>query len=115
MDAAAEIGQNAVSKYQIHPEYRDEQAEAGLDGRTRLARPNKLIGASGDKEISIFHAQLTMSRIDNLYPVDLLHCYIYIYMGWLYIHTYIHTYHYVTHGPPLACPCLGWAEVRLRS
>ena len=40
MDAAAELGRNPVSKHQIRPEYGDEQADAGRDGRTRLARPN---------------------------------------------------------------------------
>ena len=43
VDAAAELGKNPVSKhhYQIHPEYDgDEQADAGRDSRTRLARPN---------------------------------------------------------------------------
>ena len=40
MDAAAEIGRNPVSKHQIQPEYGDEQANAGQDCRTRLARPN---------------------------------------------------------------------------
>ena len=40
MDAAAEIGRNPVSKHQIQPEHGDEQAEAGRDCRTRLARPN---------------------------------------------------------------------------
>ena len=40
MDAAAEIGRNPVSKHQIQPEHGDEQADAGRDGRTRLARPN---------------------------------------------------------------------------
>ena len=32
MDAAAELGLNPVSKHQIQPEYRDEQAAAGRDG-----------------------------------------------------------------------------------
>ena len=40
MDAAAEIGRNPVCKYQIQPEHGDEQADAGRDCRTRLARPN---------------------------------------------------------------------------
>ena len=40
MDAAAKLGRNHVSKHQIHPEYGDEQAEAGRDCRKRLARPN---------------------------------------------------------------------------
>ena len=38
--AAAEIGSNPVCKHQIQPEYGDEQADAGRDCRTRLARPN---------------------------------------------------------------------------
>ena len=37
---AAELGSNPVSKHQIQPEYGDEQADAGRDCRTRLARPN---------------------------------------------------------------------------
>ena len=40
MDAAAEIGRNRVCKHQIQPKYEDEQADAGRDCRTRLARPN---------------------------------------------------------------------------
>ena len=40
MDAAAELGRNPVSKHQIQPDYGDEQADAGRDCRTRLARPN---------------------------------------------------------------------------
>ena len=40
LDAAAEIGRNPVSKHQIRPEYRDEQADAGRDCRTLLARQN---------------------------------------------------------------------------
>ena len=40
MDAAAEIGRNPVCKHQIQPEYGDEQADAGRDCRTRLARPS---------------------------------------------------------------------------
>ena len=40
MDDAAEIGRNPASKHQIQPECGDEQADAGRDCRTRLARPN---------------------------------------------------------------------------
>ena len=40
MDAAAELGRDPVSKHQIQPEYGDEQADAGRDCRSRLARPN---------------------------------------------------------------------------
>ena len=38
--AAAELGRNLVSKHQIQPEHGDEQADAGRDCRTRLAKPN---------------------------------------------------------------------------
>ena len=40
MDAAAEIGMNSVSKHQIQSEDGDEQADAGRECKTRLARPN---------------------------------------------------------------------------
>ena len=40
MVAAAEIGGDPVSKHEIQPQYGDEQADAGRDCRTRLARPN---------------------------------------------------------------------------
>ena len=40
MDAAAELGRNPISKHHIHPEYGDEEADAGRDCRTRLARPH---------------------------------------------------------------------------
>ena len=65
MDAAAELGRNPVSKHHIQPEYRDEQADAGRDCRTRLARPNPQ-ARNADREILFFLVQLTMSRIGNL-------------------------------------------------
>ena len=40
IDAAAEIGRHPVNKHQIQPEYGDEQADAGWNCRTRLARPD---------------------------------------------------------------------------
>ena len=40
VDAAAEIGRNPVSKHHIQPEYGNEQADVGRDGRNHLARPN---------------------------------------------------------------------------
>ena len=40
MDAAVEVGRNPASMHQVQPEYRDEQADAGRDCRTRPARPN---------------------------------------------------------------------------
>ena len=40
IDAAAELEKNSVSKYQIQPEFGNEQADAGRHGRTHLARTN---------------------------------------------------------------------------
>ena len=41
MGAAAEIGRNPVRKHEVQPaEYVDEQANAGRDCQTRLARQN---------------------------------------------------------------------------
>ena len=55
MDDAAELGRNHVSKHQIQPEYGDEQADAGRDCRTRLARPNsKARTGIGEKSFSLF-------------------------------------------------------------
>ena len=76
MDSAAELGRNPVSKHHIQPEYYgDEQADAGRDCRIRLAIPN-FSGANADREILIFPAQLTTSRIGNL--TRLIHdsCYV---------------------------------------
>ena len=39
VDAVAESGRNPVSKHQI-----DDRADAGRDGRTRIARPNYQAG-----------------------------------------------------------------------
>ena len=73
---------------QIQPEYyRDEQADAGRDCRTRLARPNSQARTNGDREIFIFPVQLTTSRIGNLTRLILTlamicddHIYMYIYI-----------------------------------
>ena len=53
-----------MSKHQIHPEYGEEQTDAGRDGRTRLA--TKFSGANGYREILIFPVQLTTSITGNL-------------------------------------------------
>ena len=64
MDAAAELGRNPVSKHQIQAEYGDEQADAGWDCQTRLARPNSL-ARTGTGKYSCSPVQLTTSRIGN--------------------------------------------------
>ena len=84
MNAAAELEMNPVSKHQIQPEYGDEQADAGRDCRTRLARPN----SQARTRTGIFFppAQLTTGRIGNLiYPVD-------PYSRYMCDHTYCTTY-----------------------
>ena len=63
MDAAAELGRNPVCKHQIQPEYGDEQADAGRDGRTRLARSNSQARTgTGD---FFFPVRLTTRKIGN--------------------------------------------------
>ena len=65
MDAAGEIRRNPANKDQVQPEYEDAQVDAGLDCRTRLARPNSQ-GRMGTTGKLIFPVQLTTSKIDNL-------------------------------------------------
>ena len=65
MDAAAKIGRNPLSKHLIQPEDGDEQAGAGRDCRTCLARPMSQ-ARMGTGEYSLFPVQLTMSRVGNL-------------------------------------------------
>ena len=67
MDAAAGIGRNSVSKHQIQPSVGNEQADAGRDGRTRLARPKSV--REWEHGNFIFPVQLTTSRIGNLRPL----------------------------------------------
>ena len=88
MNAAAKIGRNPVSKHKIQPEYGDEQADAGQDCRTRLARPTSP-ARTGTGKYSFFPIQLTTSRIGNLTRLILT---LAIGDDNTYIHTYIHTY-----------------------
>ena len=55
MDAAAELGRNPVSKHQVQSKYGDEQADAGRDCRTHLARPNSQVRTrTGKYSFSLF-------------------------------------------------------------
>ena len=83
MDAAAELGRNPVSKHQIQPEYGDEQADAGRDGWTRLARPNSQ-ARTGTGEY-YFLCSADHEQDWQPYPVD-------PYSAICDDHTYIHTY-----------------------
>ena len=83
MDAAAELGRNPVSKHHIQPEYGDEQADAGRDGRTRLARPNSQ-ARTGPGEY-YFPCSADHEQDWQPYPVD-------PYSAICDDHTYIHTY-----------------------
>ena len=94
MNVAAELGRNPVSKHQTQPEYGDEQADAGRDCRTRLARQNSQVRTETGKKktCSADHEQDWQP-----YPVDPYPCYsmrddyIYIQILHPFIHTYIHT------------------------
>ena len=96
MDAAAEIGSNPERKHQIQPKYRDEQADAERNCRTRLdpSRENKFSGANGDRELFIFPVQLTTRRIGNLTRLILT-------LAICDNHTYIHTVITIMSGPGL--------------
>ena len=83
MDAARELGRNPVSKHQIQPGYGDEQADAGRDCRTRLAKPI-FQAQTGTGNFSLFPVQLTTSRIGNLIRL-ILTLALYV----MTIHTYI--------------------------
>ena len=74
MDAAAELGKNPVSKHQIQPEYGDEQADAGRDYRTRLARPNSW-ARTGTGKYSFFLSSSPRAGLATIYPVDSYSCY----------------------------------------
>ena len=73
MDAAAELGRNPVSKHQNQPEYGDEQADAGRDCRTRLARPNSQARTGTGKKI--FPCSGDHEQDWQPYPVDPYPCY----------------------------------------
>ena len=70
MDAAAELGRNPVSKHQIQPEYGDEQADAGRDCRTRLARPNYQARTGTAKYLFHFPCSADHEQDWHPYPVD---------------------------------------------
>ena len=79
MDAAAELGKNPVSKHQIQPGYGDEQANAGRDCQTRLARPNSptIVGVEKRGAYKLVHGDLsrqhsfeTTSRFTGPVPAD---------------------------------------------
>ena len=55
MDAAAELKRNPASKHHIQLEYGDEEAGAGRDCQTRLARPNSQARTeTGETSFSLF-------------------------------------------------------------
>ena len=50
-----ELGRNPVSKYHIQPEFGDEQADAGRDCQTHLARSNSQARTwTGKYDFSLF-------------------------------------------------------------
>ena len=87
MDAAAEPGRDRVSKHQIEPEYGDEQADAGRDCRTRLAKPNSQARTGTGKNIN-FPCSADHVQDWQPYPVDPYSC-----------HMYDHTYNFRALSP----------------
>ena len=77
MDVAAELGRNPVSKHQIQPEYGDEQADAGRDCPTRLARP--VLRREQRRQVNI-NLPCSADHEQNWqpYPVDPYSCYMYV-------------------------------------
>ena len=68
-DAAAELRRNPVSKNQMQPEYGNEQADAGRDCRTRLARLNSQARTRTGKNIH-FPCSADHEQDWQPYPVD---------------------------------------------
>ena len=99
--------------HRFQPEYGDEQADAGRDCRTRLARPNSQ-ARTGTGKYSFFRVQLTTSRIGDL--IRLIHT-----LAICDDHTSVHTYiqyisaHRATVGPiklQSVPKRLQWATIR---
>ena len=91
MDVAAEIGRNPVSKHQIQPEYRDEQADAGRDCRTRLVRPN----SQARTRTGIFPFSFSADHEQDWQPTPIgPYPWLYVMTTHIYIHL-IHAYTYI--------------------
>ena len=101
MDAGAELGRNPVSKHQIPPEYGDEQADAGRDCRTRLAKPN-FRHERGQGNMYFSCSADYVQDCQPSYPVDPYSCY-------MCDHTYIITTlfnYYIVFALFVWCPCI---------
>ena len=84
MGAATELGRNlVVSKHQIQPEYVDEQADAGRNWRTRLARP--ILRRERGQEYIPFPCSADHEQDWQPNPVDRYSCYIYVTITYIYI------------------------------
>ena len=73
MNAAAELGRNPISKRQIQPEYEDEQADAGRDCRTHLAKP--ILRRERGQGNIYFLCSADHEQDWQPYPVDPYSCY----------------------------------------
>ena len=89
---------------------KNERADAGRDGRTRLARPSSQ-RANEDRENIIFPVQLTTSRIGN--HARLIHTLLKV----ITIHTLIHTTYILRGyaGRPLMASLLGRAKLCVKT
>ena len=75
MDATAELGRNPVNKHHIQPEYRDEHADAGRDGRP-ISREQIFRRERGQGSIN-FSCSADHEEDGQPYPVDPYSCYMY--------------------------------------
>ena len=93
MDTATELGRNRVSKHQSQPEHGDEQADAGRDCRTRIAKPNSQ-ARTGTKKYSFFLFSRPGEELATLPGCSVLLLYVMNIHPSMHpsIHTYIHTY-----------------------
>ena len=70
MDAAAELGGNPVSKHQIQPEYRDEQADAARDGTAEPVSRDQILRRERGQGNIIFSCSADHVQDWQPYPVD---------------------------------------------
>ena len=82
MNATAELGRNPVSKHQIQPEYKDEQADG--DGAAESVPRDHILRREGGRGNMYFPCSADHEQDWQLYPVDPYSCY-------TCDHTYIRT------------------------
>ena len=70
MDAAAELGRNPVSKHQIQPEYREEQADAGQRTTVESVSRDQFLRREREQGNNNFFCSADHEQDWQPYPVD---------------------------------------------